>query len=78
MKTTGFATALAAMAALCFWTGMVYAAPSQGSDFKGKAYEWDFTKGVPSGGKPRKCAVVSAKGLSPQQRGLSLHPLEEM
>ena len=54
MNTTRLATVLAAMAAMCLLNGMVYAAPSQSADSKGKAYEWDFTKGIPSGGKPRK------------------------
>ena len=75
MNTTRLATVLAAMAAMCLLNGMVYAAPSQSADSKGKAYEWDFTKGIPPGGKPRKCAGVSAKGLSPLQMSKSSgHP----
>ena len=32
-----------------------------------KSLEWDFTKGIPQGGKPRKCAVVDGRGLYPSQ-----------
>ena len=31
------------------------------------AFEWDFTKGLPEGGKPRACAVLGPEGLSPSQ-----------
>jgi len=28
------------------------------------AFEWDFTKGLPEGGKLRACAVLGPEGLS--------------
>ena len=31
------------------------------------AFEWDFTKGLPEGGRPRACAVLGPNGLSPSQ-----------
>ena len=31
------------------------------------AFEWDFTKGMPEGGRPRACAVLGPNGLSPSQ-----------
>ena len=31
------------------------------------AFEWDFTKGLPEGGKLRACAVLGPEGLSPAQ-----------
>jgi hypothetical protein len=77
MKMKRLAAAFAAMTVLCFCADMAKAASPQtsGAVAEGKAYEWDFTKGLPSGGKPRKCAVVSAKGLSPLQMSKSSgHP----
>ena len=73
MKMKRLAAAFAAMTVLCFCVDMAKAASPQtsGAVAEGKAYEWDFTKGLPSGGKPRKCAVVSAKGLSPLQMSKS-------
>ena len=31
------------------------------------AFEWDFTNGLPEGGRPRACAVLGPDGLSPSQ-----------
>ncbi|MBO7684937.1 MAG: hypothetical protein J6V72_01040, partial [Kiritimatiellae bacterium] len=31
------------------------------------ALEWDFTKGLPEGGRPRACAVLGPDGLSPSK-----------
>ena len=31
------------------------------------AFEWDFTKGLPEGGKLRACAVLGPEGLSLSQ-----------
>ena len=56
MKMKRLAAAFAAMTVLCFCADMAKAASPQtsGAVAEGKAYEWDFTKGLPSGGKPRK------------------------
>ena len=57
-----FAPTLACAAIL---TGLMFLAPA----IRAEGIDWDFTKGVPPGGKPRKCAVIDGKGLYPSQMG---------
>ena len=50
-------------AAAAFLRGLGAGAEGESS----AAFEWDFTKGLPKGGKLRACAVIGPQGLSPAQ-----------
>ncbi len=54
-------------AAAAFLRDLGAGAEGESSAATAGAFEWDFTKGLPEGGKPRACAVIGPQGLSPAQ-----------